>query len=245
MTDQTISVLDQGDFARFDDDGGAPTRLRLRPTGSPIRPAHPTSGVSGGGPRLSVTPVRGRGSVDGAWWPRTLNLADELPGLVAALSTTNETITRVSVNGDIWTDIPNRVAQPGRPALRVSWFRTMDPHVVTLGGGNRPRISILVISPDAAAGPASEVLRLATAGWLAGTPARILRGCRRGGAGMTGPQPGAPRARSPPDAAAAAAARSHGPGPGGLRSCPRTWQSSPGGSCPEPVYSQDLRLKIM
>jgi hypothetical protein len=177
MTDQTISVLDQGDFARFDDDGGAPTRHRLRPraTVSPTRPADPTSGVSGDGPRLSVAPVRGRGSVDGAWWPRTLNLADELPGLVTALSTTNETITRVSVNGDVWTDIPNRVAQPGWPTLRVSWFRTLDPHVVTLGGGNRPRIRILVIPPDAAAGPAGEVLRLAAAGWLAGTPERILR----------------------------------------------------------------------
>jgi hypothetical protein len=174
-TGQTISILDQGDFARFDDDGGAPTRLRPQPTGSHAQPADPTSGVSEGEPRLSLAPVRGRGSIDGAWWPRTLNLADELPGLVTALSTTNETITRVSVNGDSWTDIPNRVAQPGRPALRVSWFRTLDPHVVTLGGGNRPRIRILVIPPDATAGPASEVLRLAAAGWLAGPPSRILR----------------------------------------------------------------------
>ncbi len=176
-TGQAISVLilDQRDLARFDDDGGAPTRLRPRPAGSPAQPADPTSGVSGGGPRLSLTPVRGRGSVHGAWWPRTLNLADELPGLVTALSTTSETITSVSVNGDSWTDIPRRVAQPGRPALRVSWFRTMDPHVVTLGGGNRPRILIAVIPPDAAAGPASEVLRLAAVGRLAGPPGQILR----------------------------------------------------------------------
>jgi hypothetical protein len=170
-----ISAFDQAGFARFDDDGGAPARLRPRPAGSRAQPVDPTSGTSGGGPRLSLAAVRGRGSVDGGWWPQTLNLADELPGLVTALSTTDETITRVSVNGDSWTDIPNRVAQPGRPALRVSWFRTLDPHVVTLGGGRRPRIRILVIPPDAAAGPASEVLRLAAAGRLAGPPGQILR----------------------------------------------------------------------
>jgi hypothetical protein len=182
-TGQTISLLDQADFARFDDDGGAPTPLRPQPTGTGARPADPTSGVGvrvgvgvgTGGPRLSLTPLRGQGSFDGGWWPRTLSLADELPELVTELAAADETVTRVSVNGDTWTDIPGRLAQPGRPALRVSWYRTLDPHVVTVGGGARPRIRLLVIPPDAAPGPAREVLRLlATTGRLPGTPGQIL-----------------------------------------------------------------------
>jgi hypothetical protein len=175
-TGQTISISDRADFARFDDDGGAPAHLRPQPTGTGTGagPAGPTSGVGAGGPRLSLAPVRGRGSVDGGWWPRTSRLVDELPGLVAALSAADEAITRVSVNGDAWTDIPSRLAQPGGPTLRVSWFRTLDPHVVALGGGYRPWIYLLVIPPDAAAGPASEVLRSAAAGDLAGPPGQIL-----------------------------------------------------------------------
>ncbi|WP_131766132.1 DUF5994 family protein [Candidatus Protofrankia californiensis] len=173
-TSQMISPLDRVDLARFDDDGGAPTRLRPQPTGTRTRPADPTSRVRGDVPRLSLTPLRGQGSFDGGWWPRTLTLANELPGLVTALTTADETITRVSVNGDTWTDIPDRLTQPGRPTLRVSWFRTLDPHVVTVGDGTRPRIRLLVIPPDAAAGPAHEVLRLAAAGRLAGPPGQIL-----------------------------------------------------------------------
>jgi hypothetical protein len=162
-TGQMISTLDQADFARFDDDGGAPSRLRPQPTQA--RPDEP---------RLSMAPARGQGAFDGGWWPRTLILADELPGLVTALRTADEPITRVSVNGDAWPNIPDRLAQLGRPALRVSWYRTLDPHVVTLGGGTRPRIRLLVVPPDAAAGPASEVLRSAAAGLLAGPPGRVL-----------------------------------------------------------------------
>lgn len=175
-TDQMISTFDQADLTRFDDDGGAPTtRLRPQPASTRPRPAEPTSGISEDRLCLSLAPVRGQGSFDGAWWPQTLRLAHELPGLVTALSTADETITRVSVNGDAWTDIPSRLAQPGRPTVRVGcWFRTLDPHVVTVGGGGRPPIRLLVIPPDAAAGPASQVLRLVAAGRLAGPPSQIL-----------------------------------------------------------------------
>ncbi len=139
-TDQMISTFDQADLAQFDDDGGAPTtRLRPQPASTRTRPAEPTFRISGERPRLSLTPVRGQGSFAGAWWPQTLRLAHELPGLVTALSTADETITRVSVNGDAWTDIPGRLAQPGRPTIRGGcWFRTLDPHVVTWAATNPP-----------------------------------------------------------------------------------------------------------
>jgi len=166
--DQITALLDQADSARFDDDGGAPATLQ----GAVVDvPAGAPSGVG----RLSWAPARGQGSFDGAWWPRSWRLTSELPPLIAALSTAGETIRRMSVNGDIWTDIPHWFTQPARPPVKVSWYRTLDPHTVTLSGGNRPRLVLLVIPPHTALETADEVRRIATAGQLVGPAGQILR----------------------------------------------------------------------
>ncbi|MBL7495618.1 hypothetical protein I6A84_20015 [Frankia sp. CNm7] len=168
-TGRTSALLDQADAARFDDDGGAPTRLQVAPAGMRPEPA------AGGALRLSLAPAHGRGSFDGAWWPRTWHLASELPALVAALSATGETPSRMSVNGDIWTDIPHLLPRPARPPLRISWFRALDPHTVTLSSGNRRRVFLLVIPPDAAPEGGEEVLQMAATGRLSGPSGQILR----------------------------------------------------------------------
>jgi Family of unknown function (DUF5994) len=178
-TGQTTTLLDQVDFARFEDDGGRPTGRRsvLTSTGvGPVEPAGPAGLPRDDAVRrLSLTRARGRGSFDGAWWPRTLNLAGELPGLVAALAAVGDPISHLSVNGDAWADIPRELARPGRPPLRVSWFRALDPYLVTLDSGHRPRIFLLVIPPDTAPGAAEELLRMAATGHLFGPSDQILR----------------------------------------------------------------------
>ncbi|WP_007514003.1 DUF5994 family protein [Pseudofrankia saprophytica] len=168
-TGRTSALLDEVDAARFDGDGGAPTKLQV--TLADMRPEP----VGGGELRLSLAPARGRESFDGAWWPRTWHLASELPPLVAALSATGEAPGRMSVNGDIWTDIPRVLPRPGRPPLRISWFRALDPHTVTLGGANRTRLFLLVIPPDAAPEAGEEVLQMAATGRLSGPAGQILR----------------------------------------------------------------------
>ncbi|CAO5165585.1 hypothetical protein FAIPA1_260076 [Frankia sp. AiPs1] len=46
---QMIAVLDDVDFARFDDDGGAPIRLRVAPVGRPeTLPPEAAGGVGEG-----------------------------------------------------------------------------------------------------------------------------------------------------------------------------------------------------
>jgi Family of unknown function (DUF5994) len=174
-----VSTLDQTDLARLDDDGGPAPRIRSRRS----RQIDGDLPVAGGGPRLSMSPVRGRDdvdNVDGAWWPRTVSLAGELPGLITALST-GDVISRVSVNGHAWSDIPDRVAQRARPAVRVSWFMTLDPHVITLGRTTGPRIRLLVIPPAAAPGPARVLLRRAATGRIVGLPGEVLRAFGAGG----------------------------------------------------------------
>jgi hypothetical protein len=171
----SVSTLDQTDLARLDDDGGPAPRIRSRLIDGELP-------VDGGGPRLSMSPVRGRDNdnVDGAWWPRTVSLAGELPGLITALSA-GDVISRVSVNGHAWNDIPDRVAQPARPAVRVSWFMALDPHVITLGRTTGPRIRLLVIPPAAATGPSRALLRRAATGRIVGPPGEVLRASGAGG----------------------------------------------------------------
>jgi hypothetical protein len=175
-TVSNVSTLDQTDLARLDDDGGPAPQIRSRRS----RQIDGEPPVGGGGPRLSMSPVRGRDNVDGAWWPRTVSLAGELPGLITALSA-GDVISRVSVNGHAWSDIPDRVAQRARPAVRVSWFMTLDPHVITLGRRTGPRIRLLVIPPAAATGPARALLRRVATGRVVGPPDEVLRDCGAGG----------------------------------------------------------------
>lgn len=163
------STADQTDLARLDDDGGAPPRIR----------SHRLDGATPArerGPRLSMSPVGAPGGLDGAWWPTTGDLASELRDLVTALaaSPAGHLITRVSVNAAAWSDIPDRVALPARSAVRVSWYRTLDPYLITLGRAAAPRIRLLVIPPGAAPEPARVLLRGAATGQLVGSPGGIL-----------------------------------------------------------------------
>ncbi|MCK9896498.1 DUF5994 family protein [Frankia sp. AgB32] len=170
-TGQMISPPDRADAARSDDDGGdAPSPLRVASSGT-----HPEPVADDREPRLSLVPPGGHGSFDGAWWPHGGRLAREAPALVAALSAAGHPISRMSVNGDVWTDIPDRLPQPGRPPVRISWYHTLDPHTVTLTAGDRPRIFLLVIPSDAAADAAEDVLRRAATGRLSGPSSQILR----------------------------------------------------------------------
>ena len=174
---QTFSSLDRVDFDRFNDDGGAPDRpavISSAPANQPVTTDPPFS-AAGDEARLSLASGTDCPPLDGSWWPRSRNLAAELPGLAAALTLAGKTIARMSVNVDAWTDIPGRLTRPGLPALRVSWFRTLDPRVVTLGAGTQPRPRLLVIPPDTAPARAREVLRLAGAGALTGSTDEILR----------------------------------------------------------------------
>lgn len=196
-TGQTIPARSGGNFPRFgSDDADVLASRRLEPASDSDgsgRDAVGRDAVGGGGAggdgvgrgtvevggdasRVSLAAVRGEGSFDGGWWPRSLRLADELPGLVEALTNVGETITRVSVNGDTWSEVPARVAHPmtGRPSLRVGWYRTLDANTITLRGGVRPPIRLLVVLPGVAAGPAMDVLGLATTGQLTGSSDKIL-----------------------------------------------------------------------
>src|SRR5205085_1631231 len=63
--------------------------------GTPERDADPV--------RLAlIDPPGQRTTLDGAWWPRTRSLSDELPGLVEELERRGIRVTRAAYNPDTW-----------------------------------------------------------------------------------------------------------------------------------------------
>ena len=88
-------------------------------------------------------------TLDGAWWPRSRELAIELPPLITVLSHQGILISRVAYHRDNWEPAPRRLPADGR-IVRLGWYLGLDPHLVrmTSGGGGRARLDLLVIPPD-------------------------------------------------------------------------------------------------
>jgi len=88
------------------------------------------------------------GSVDGAWWPRSRDLARELPALAEVLAIRLGPVTRVAFAMNAWKPAPRRVAVGGR-VIRLEGFRTQDEHILNVSGSDGQRITLLVIPPEA------------------------------------------------------------------------------------------------
>src|SRR5688500_16191247 len=58
--------------------------------------------------RLETTDDR-RGVLDGAWWPRSRDIAAELPVLIAALTEYLGPVTRVGLDSSAWEELPTRL----------------------------------------------------------------------------------------------------------------------------------------
>ncbi|MEV4021049.1 DUF5994 family protein [Nonomuraea angiospora] len=125
--------------------------------------------------RLSLNPVLDqRGTVDGAWWPHTRDADAELPALISAVDRRlNRAVLRVGLYLDAWDHIPRRIPARGRQ-VRVGWFRSADPHLITLSIAGTAPITLLVIPPDTANGPAMAALTRAAADTVGIRPSDIL-----------------------------------------------------------------------
>ncbi|WP_245740331.1 DUF5994 family protein [Nonomuraea maritima] len=126
--------------------------------------------------RLSLnTVLHQQGTIDGAWWPRTRDAGTELPALISAVDQRlGRAVLRVGLHVDAWDHIPRRIQAPGRQ-VRVAWFRSADPHLITLSFAGTSPVSLLVIPPRTAAGPAIAALTRAVADTFGVRPADLLR----------------------------------------------------------------------
>ncbi|AGZ52486.1 DUF5994 family protein [Mycobacterium kansasii] len=85
--------------------------------------------------------------IDGAWWPRSRSLADELPGLVAAVSERLGPIAIVGYRHNGWDETPSSVEIDGH-SVELLGFTSDEPTSVILIGEDGHHVTLRVISPD-------------------------------------------------------------------------------------------------
>lgn len=97
---------------------------------------------------LRLATVQTREQVlDGAWWPRTRDIAGELPGLVSALTAHLGPVLRIGLDADAWEELPTRLVIDDR-VVHIDSFPVGDDTVLVTRG-DRDHFSLLVIPPDA------------------------------------------------------------------------------------------------
>ena len=100
-------------------------------------------------PRLRLKPKAAQsGYVDGGWWPRSDDLAAELPDLLAVLSVRLGRIDRVMYKLNEWAKASAELATGGR-AVPLDGYRRQPINTVEVLGLNRNKIVLLVVPPNA------------------------------------------------------------------------------------------------
>ncbi|WP_369374335.1 DUF5994 family protein [Streptomyces sp. cg36] len=105
--------------------------------------------------RLETTRSR-EGVLDGAWWPRSRDIAAELPALISVLTEHLGPITRVGLDATAWRGITTRLLIDGRVVHLDSFPVGDDTLLVTRGDSDH--FSLLVVPPDTTADAARTAM---------------------------------------------------------------------------------------
>jgi hypothetical protein len=123
-------------------------------------------------------PVNDEGFLDAGWWPRSRDLALELPPLLDLLWTSFRDVTRVSYAVDFWKRAPNHLRVQGK-LVRLGGFHTQMPMLLSLiDARGLDRIDMLVIRPETDTAVAQRALSLASGGPSFDHPEQILNRAR-------------------------------------------------------------------
>jgi hypothetical protein len=137
--------------------------------------------------RLALKPgVEARSSatgfVDGAWWPGSRDLADEIPALLAALPKALGRVERVSYNLATW-GATVRILHIDGAAVHLAGYRAQNADTVDVLGRDH-RVTLLVVPPEATEDAARAALATASAPGNTDSPADLLA--------TSGARPGVP-----------------------------------------------------
>ncbi len=111
--------------------------------------------------RLQLKPYRSVSEhVDGAWWPRTTNLVDELPDLLASVSERLGPVVMVGYRRNGWQETPP-LAEIGGNTVELLAFTSDEPASVILIGEDGHHLTLHVVRPDAGEEAAREALEQA------------------------------------------------------------------------------------
>lgn len=123
---------------------------------------------------LAAAPGGRMTTLDGAWWPHSRSLTDELPALITELHRRDLRITRVVYNPESWDPAPRRLRADGR-IVRLGWFRSIDPNLVYLTGNyGDNRVELLVVPPDTAPAASALAMTRAASPGNRSTPTAVL-----------------------------------------------------------------------
>jgi hypothetical protein len=113
-------------------------------------------------PRLRLKPkAPATGYVDGAWWPRSDDLAIELPDLLTVLSVRLGAIKRVNFNLGDWATAPTEFEMEGELVrLGGSTGQPLDTIQVI---GDKHKLVLLVVAPGTEQQPAHDAMMSAAA----------------------------------------------------------------------------------
>ncbi|OBF03519.1 hypothetical protein A5730_21945 [Mycobacterium sp. ACS4054] len=115
--------------------------------------------------RLQLKPYRSVSEhLDGAWWPRSTSLVDELPELVTSMSDRLGQVALVGYRRNGWHETPP-LAEVGGHTIELLGFTSDEPASLILIGENGHHLTLHVIRPDTSEDLARQALQ------QAGTPA--------------------------------------------------------------------------
>ena len=129
--------------------------------------------------RVSLRQDAGSGSsaFDGAWFPRSRDLAVEVPELVAELDRRGVRVERFTYALDAWLPAPRKLVVQDR-IVRTGGFRSTDPQIVCLAWGGSRRADLLVVPPETDVLTGARALRLCTRRGLPRSPQMVLAAAR-------------------------------------------------------------------
>jgi hypothetical protein len=108
--------------------------------------------------RLALRSIQDKGLPDGAWWPNSRVLSDQLGQLFALWPPEEGRIARVLYSPPDWDDHPRSVPIP-RGRVKTGCFPRDDTHQLVLSMLGGDRRTITVIAPDTPAETAATILR--------------------------------------------------------------------------------------
>ena len=123
-----------------------------------------------------------RGAIDGAWWPKSLNLSSELPDLVAVFGSWIGEVHRVVYDPSAWLPAPARVIRRNE-MVSLDPYRMVFTDTIYLMGTHSRNAVLFVLSPSSPGEEARRVLcKVSSSGqpMNAGVLRQLVRQCASG-----------------------------------------------------------------
>ncbi len=157
ITEEINEIISGADALAADpDDEGDRQASRFYDESIPARPTVPHSGVAESattnGQAVDVqlrrqTPGATAGSADGTWWPRSLNLVVELPGLLSAVRSAGYEVNRVTYNLTDWQTAPRKQVIHKGVVYLDGYHHQRAASIGLRGRSGWPRIELTVVPP--------------------------------------------------------------------------------------------------